>query len=696
MRCNTCDFPHTKHIYYYFFFNLSFSLSNNLYLSTLLIAMLSFVPCVPLRSRSSLRLRRLPSTLFLSPRTTRFPARFPCLNLKSSLGAPSQPTKGNGAPTDTTTALLKTPPPKSPTSSLPQKPWAAFVEILQGVWQLSFPLWTSRRRTIALLWIAATVLFALGATLYAVLLSNVKKFFWNVISQKDVANFPKLLAVYGVTVALGPIVLGLFDWVKDRLSLVWRRALTERFLGAYFERLNYYKLSQGIGNIDNPDQRIEQDVAKFTKRAVRFLTVIGVAVFDLIIFSVVLYRIYSPLFYVLLGYAILGTLATVGVGRRLLLVNRLQAMMEADFRFGLVRVRESTENVAFYGGEEAERSELLHRFGSLFRNFISLAGLKRNVAFVSRSFQYWAQVLPTAVIAPQYFAGKIFMGTISQVYFSFNHVLGSVGLVVAEFAALAEFGAGVRRLKGFADVMKAGGATTNLDDVQIETLIEEEKGAQRIRIDGLTVETPSYPKRVLVRDLNIEVGKGESLLVAGRSGLGKSSLMRAVCGLWDTGAGRVTRPHSENTLFLPQRPFIMLGTLRENVIYPSRRENVTNAEVEDALRRANLGYLLQRGDGLDSSGEMLTRKLSLGEQQRLGFARIVISKPKVVVLDESTAALDEHNERDMYKMVKEMGTTVISVGNRPSLIKVHDRVLRLKEWGQWSVEIPERTRQDYT
>lgn len=659
----------------------------------------AFIPCAPLRSFSCLHLRRLPNKTLLSPQGTPIPVRFSRLNSTSSLGVPSQPTQGNGAPTDTSATPRdpnKSPSSKSPTSPLAQKPWAAFIDILQGVWQLSVPLWTSRRRTIAWLWTAATVLFALGATLYAVLLSNVKKFFWNVIAQKDVANFPKLLAVYGLTVALGPIVLGLFDWVKDRLSLVWRRALTERFLGAYFDRLNYYKLSQGIGDIDNPDQRIEQDVGKFTKRAVRFFTVIGVAVFDLIIFSVVLYRIYSPLFYVLLGHAMVGTLATAGVGKKLLRLNRLQAMMEADFRFGLVRVRESTENVAFYGGEKAERNELLQRFGNLFRNFISLAGLKRNVAFVSRSFQYWAQILPTAVIAPQYFAGKILMGTISQVFFSFNHVLGSVGLVMAEFSALAEFAAGVRRLKGFADVMKIGGATTNVDDVRIETVIEEEEGAQRICIEGLTVETPTPPRRVLVRDLNIEVGKGESLLVAGRSGLGKSSLMRAVCGLWDTGAGRVTRPRSESTLFLPQRPFIMLGTLRENVIYPSRRENVTNAEVEDALRRVNLGYLLQRGDGLESSGETLTKKLSLGEQQRLGFARIVISKPKAVVLDESTAALDEGNERDMYKLIKEMETTVISVGNRVSLIKVHDRVLQLRDGGQWSVETPERTRLDYT
>lgn len=532
----------------------------------------------------------------------------------------------------------------------------------------------------------ATVLLALAATLYAVLLSTVKKFFWNVISQKDVANFGKLLTLYALTVTLGPIVLSLFDWVKDRLSLLWRRALTEELLASYFSRLNYYKLSQGMGHVDNPDQRIAEDVHKFTSRAVRFFTVMGVAVFDFAIFSVILYRIYSPLWYVLVVYATLGTLGTGIVGGRLLELNRMQAMKEANFRFGLVRVREATESVAFYGGEGRESGELMKRFRTAFANAIDLMAKRRDVNLVSKSFSYWAQVLPTAVIAPQFFAGKILMGTISQVFFSFNHVLGSVGLVVSEFAALAEFGAGVKRLKGLADVMERGEGIEG----GIVTSIVPGDG---VDVNGLTVETPSWPRRALVKDLDVAVDGGKALLVVGRSGLGKSSLMRAICGLWNYGAGAVSRPPAEETLFLPQRPFVMLGTLRENVIYPSSRTDVTDEEVEEALRRVNLEYLLDRDEGLLSKGEILTRRLSLGEQQRLGFARIVISRPKLVVLDESSSALDLDNERDMYAMVKQIGATIISVGNRPSLLDMHDRVLRLEENGKWQEETPERARE---
>lgn len=563
-------------------------------------------------------------------------------------------------------------------------------EILGGVWQLSRPLWGGQRRGLAWLWTVATVMLAFAATLYAVVLSMIQKFFWNTLSSKDVASFGKLISLYGAAVIIGPFILALFEWTKERLALMWRRALTEHLLRRYFENLNYYKLSIDGGDIDNPDQRISEDVMKFTSRAVRFFTIMGVAFFDVIVFAVILYRVYSPLLFLLIGYSTVGTVTIAIFGAKLLNLNRMQAMREADFRFGLVRVREATESVAFYAGEEAERSELMRRFGSAFRNNINLLGLRRNVNFMSSSFRYWAQVVPTVVIAPQYFAGKILLGTISQVYFSFNHVLSSLGLVVSEFSALAEFGAGVRRLKDLSDALVP--SPTRLEQSRIETTLDTDDEARAVRLSDLTVETPSTPPRVLVDKLKLEVSSGKRLVVIGRSGVGKSSLMRAVCGLWDTGAGRIERPASSNTLFLPQRPFLMLGTLRENVIYPSTRDNVSDEEVEGALQRVNLGYLITRDNGLDAIGEKLTRRLSLGEQQRLGFARIVISRPKLVVLDESSSALDLDNETDMYKLIDELGVTCISVGNRPSLLAFHDQVLRLEENGTWVVESPETAR----
>lgn len=594
--------------------------------------------------------------------------------IKASVAESSSTANQNGAPKPDT----------SETSQISPSVITTLREIILAVRQLAIPLWGGDRKTTAWLWTIATVVLAFFATLYTVMLSMVQKFFWNTLSAKDATKFGKLLAFYALTVTIGPIVLSVFDWVKQRLALMWRRALSEHLLKRYFTANNYYKLSLGGTAIDNPDQRISEDVMKFTDRAVRFFTIMGVAAFDLIIFSVILYRVYSPLLFALIAYAGIGTTVIAITGRRLVRLNQRQVIREADFRFGLVRVREATESVAFYGGEEAEKKELFERFISLFRNKLTLLGLKRNVEFLSTSFRYWAQVVPTIVIAPQYFAGKVALGTISQVYFSFNHVLSSLGLIANEFTALTEFSAGVGRLKGIADVLEKMDA--EMSETRIETEFDTCADAKGLSVHSLSVLTPSTPPKLLVQNLDFEVKDGERFLVVGRSGIGKSSLMRAICGLWDSGEGKVKRPGRDNTLFLPQRPFVMLGTLRENVIYPSQREDVTDEEVTNALNTVNLKYLLKSNDGLDTAGEVLTRQLSLGEQQRLAFARVVISRPSVVILDESSSALDLENERDMYKMIARLGVTCISVGNRPSLLDFHQKVLSLGSDGEWMIE----------
>lgn len=549
------------------------------------------------------------------------------------------------------------------------------------MFELARPLWRGNRGHVAILWTIAAAVLALLATLYAVMLSMVQKMFWNCLNTKNVSKFQHVLLLYALAVIIGPILLSMFSWVKNRLALMWRSALTRHFMGLYFEDFNFYQLSLG-GDIDNPDQRISEDVMKFTTRAVRFFTISGVAVFDLAVFSVILYNVYSPLFYILIVYSIMGTLFITFAGRRLISLNRHQVTREADFRFGLVRVRDTTESVAFYAGEAAEKKELQSRFAATFRNNISLLALTRNVDILSLSFKYYAQIIPVMAIAPQYFAGNILLGTISQVMYSFNHVLSSFGLVVAEFTALAEFAAGVRRLT---QLNRRFESPQQQSSHVISTHFEHSTDANTITLSSLSVLTPTEPPRPLVKNLSLKVASGERLLVVGQSGIGKSSLMRAICGLWKSGQGNITRPSTGNTLFLPQRPFIMLGSLRENVAYPKSVEDVSDTQITDALTRVNLKYLVDAPGGLDAPGEQLSRRLSLGEQQRLAFARIIISKPNLVVLDESTSALDLQNERDLYGMISQLGITCISVSNRPSLVAFHDRILRLHNDGGWTL-----------
>lgn len=560
----------------------------------------------------------------------------------------------------------------------------ALKEILVGVRELAMPLYNGKHKFKAWMWTIATIALALLTTMYAVALSMIQKLFWNCLNTKNVAQFGKLMLLYAVAVTVGPIVISTFKWVQERLALLWRTSLTNNLLSRYFSSLNYYKISIGVGDIDNPDQRISEDVKLFTTRAVRFITILGESFFDLIVFSVILFRVYKPLLLLLIVYSAVGTIAISLAGRKLLVLNRQQVTREANFRFGLVRVRESTESIAFYGGEKSEETEITSRFGSLFRNKISLIGLQRTVSFLSTSFRYWVQIAPTAVLAPQYFAGNIQLGTISQVYFSFNHVLGSLGLLVAEFSSLAEFGAGIRRLKSLSDVL--GPKIVLGDPFRKSNEEQDNTRANGLELKNVSVCTPTLPHRTLVKNIDLNVGLGERVLVVGRSGVGKSSLMRTICGLWNQVEGQISRPMPEDTLFLPQRPFVMLGSLRENVLYPKLGDDISDEDIQDALERVNLGYLASNMGGLDASGEVLGRCMSIGEQQRLGFARILISRPSFVVLDESSSALDLENERDMYNIIAKKGITCISVGNRPSLVDFHDKILELEGEGNWKFE----------
>lgn len=610
-----------------------------------------------------------------------------------TVGVPPPPTDGDAA---------------APAGTSPVR----LLALVRQVWRLARPFWGGSERRVAWVWSAITVFLAFATTAYAVLLSFTQRMFWNALSSRDAVKFAKLLKFYAAAVIIGPIVIVTYEWAKARMALLWRRFLTERALNAYTRSLAYYNLERE-GVVTNVDQRIAEDVRTFTDRAVNLLCIVVVSALDLVTFSVILCRIYPPLYAALLAYAAIGTSVTLILGSRLVRLREGQLTAEADARFSLLRLKDNVESVAFYGGEATERQELMRRFSSVFANAARLVSWERNVAYVTRGYKYVVQILPSMVVAPVFFKGNMEMGAISQTYFAFNHVLADLSIVVSELSSLAEFAAGARRLGVLTDALDREGhfsedavpslapAATKQEPIDVDATAAPGVIEQRvlnttadpvIRLSNVSITTPGARPRPLVRSVSLPVRAGSRLLIMGDSGVGKSSLLRTIAGLWTAGSGTIERPAGSEVLFLPQRPYMTLGSLRENAAYPATPASeanpggVTDEAILAALSAVNLGSLTERAGGLGARGERLAGVLSLGEQQRLAFARVVLSGRRVVCLDESTSALDVENETRMYELLVAAGVTVVSVGNRPTLFRHHDTVLRLEGGGGWSVE----------
>ena len=501
-------------------------------------------------------------------------------------------------------------------------------------------------------------------------------------------EFWKIVAIYGGCLVFALPIRALQSYLVPKLGLLWRQWLTSRLIGRYMENRAYYILNpndETQEEIDNPDQRISQDADSFTAQSLSFTVGVFEALLTFVSFIIVLWTISSQLALVLLAYSVIGTSVIVFAGRRLVILNNRQLKLEADFRYGLVHIRDNAEAIAFYKGEDVERREADRRLGGAIANFDRLIVWSALITVIQRSYDYFSRFLPWLVIAPLYFARQKDFGVFGQAGIAFSQVFFSVSFIVNNITELASFSASISRLEGFqTKVEKISGLISRSESptaAMVESLTGSGGGATAILVEHVDLVPPRSSRR-LIHDLSLSIGADQRLLVVGPSGCGKTSFLRLISGLWSPEAGRVQRPPEGELLFIPQKPYMLLGSLREQLCYPQSPDRFDDDQLRHVLEQVYLPDLIQRYPDLNVKQDW-PRLLSLGEQQRLAFARLLLNGPRFVVLDEATSALDVTTEKRLYELLVKREMAFVSVGHRPTLTEYHDTVLELDGKGSW-------------
>ena len=543
---------------------------------------------------------------------------------------------------------------------------------------LAKPYWFSEEKWIARGLLALLILLLVGNTSFSVLLLEQSGEFTSALASEDSDRYWRsIYKTVGIIVAAAPFYV-FYYYVRDKLVNFWRHWLTNNFLDTYFRKNAFYKLAFNA-DIDNPDQRISEDINTFTVRSIFYLLLAVETTMQLIAFSSVLWSISKTLVVFLLVYATIGTvIASVVFGRKLVSLNLFQLRREADFRFSLVRVRENAESIAFYRGEEPESLHIKRRFNDAIENYNKIINWQWFLNLFQYTYSSITLIMPGLILAPQVLRGELEVGRVVQAAGAFAAIFTALTVIVNNFDTLSRFAAGISRLDKFAKSLEGSAKEPSKDQDLIKTVEDD-----RLEIEHLTLQTPDY-RRTLVVDLSLKFISGEGVLIVGASGGGKSSLLRAVAGLWDSGSGSIVRPPLEEMFFLPQRPYMIIGTLRGQLMYPSEKRDVTDDKLHDVLKAVNLPDLVERCGGFEIEADW-GKILSLGEQQRVAFARVLLAQARYVILDEATSALDTENEESLYQQLHESGATLVSVSHRLNIVKYHRHVLDLGGDGTWSV-----------
>ena len=545
-----------------------------------------------------------------------------------------------------------------------------FVEDVKDIWRLPRPyfqrktpgeirLWfigpvRLQERWIGLGLLASIILLEIAFSYIAKIFNSWYNSFYNTLQDKDFSGFKYYMAYFFVLAFFHIFISVYKNYINQILQIRWRKSMTDDFVERWLAPAQHYRMRMVSGPADNPDQRIAEDVHEFVGNTM----VLGIGFFGnavrLGIFLEVLWQLSTSfpmtsfglsfnipgyLIWIAIIYAAIGTIFTHLIGRPLIALNFHQQRFEANFRFGMARIRENSEQIALLGGEGAERAGLGERYGSILANVYAVVRRQKRLGFFTSFFGQFSVIFPFVLLGPSYFFGKATLGTLMQTNQAFSNVQDGLTWFVDSYSNLAAYRAVVQRLTGFEAVMAASNAAA-----VAEPHIHARPGrAGTFSAEGVVVSLPDRTPLSAVPSFSL--GAGDRVLLSGHSGTGKTTLLRAFSGIWPFGQGRIDLPEGSRILVLPQRTYLPLGTLRQALVYPETLETYTDAAMRDALIGVGLGHLEPELDRADN----WSQRLSGGEQQRLGVARAFLAKPDFLFLDEATSALDEAGENELYR-----------------------------------------------
>jgi vitamin B12/bleomycin/antimicrobial peptide transport system ATP-binding/permease protein len=546
-------------------------------------------------------------------------------------------------------------------------------QFLWWFWDVAKRYWVSKERFRAWGLLAIVVFFIILADSTNAFLNRYQGELTTALTNKELQNFHHSLLMFGGMLIGWLIFLIVRIFIQTKLELYWREWLTNNFLNRYFADRAFYQVNANK-EIDNPDQRISEDIESFISQSLSYSLDLGSNILTGVLFINILWNINQELVFIALITALAQTLLSFFIGRILTPLNFKNLQYQANFRYSLVHVRNNSESIAFYKGEEREKGMVEAKFSELLSILHAKVIPSSILGGFNAGLTLCVIIIAYLALAPQYFAGQITVGDVTRSIPAFITIVTVFSWFARSFEGLTLFAAVIKRLGSFSAYLSQNQEPTSAKS--INTLIEP-----RFALSHVTVKTPDG-KRVLVEDLSAEVPNSEGILVMGASGSGKSSILRAVAGLWNIGEGYIYRPNTTEILFIPQRPYMVLGSLRNQILYPHTEREMSDAKLQEVLERVNLTELVDRVGGFDVELNWAD-VLSLGEQQRLGFARLFLHNPQYAVLDESTSALDVANEKHLYHQLREADITYISVGHRPTLIPHHQLVLEILGQGKW-------------